>query len=250
MSTYDSRQQETGGTTEPSINSFRGKDGPDRHAREDALSPMEFERGAQSIYRMDGDYFQLECRFVWFVGGRLGLRSGEIVHMADDWLDRSEGTITIPRHQECDRGSDGGICGSCRQSAKQLVDVHGISLDEAESYMWGPKTESGAREIAYDATPRTQIAVEDYFDRFDEFQGSQTAINRRVEKIAEATGALDADELYPHALRATAASNLLANGLGLMPLKVHMGWATLDTVLTYADEDHAGTANSVRKALR
>lgn len=235
--------------SEPRIKSYRGDNSPERHAREDSLSQVEFERGCETIFRMDDDYFSLESRFIWFVAGRLGLRSGEIVHMKSSWIDRSERTITIPRYQPCDKGRDGGICGQCRQNAKQIVDIHGISIDEAEGYMWGPKTESGAREIVYDATPRTRIAVEDYFDRFGSFQASGTAVNRRVNKIAEMTDCLDPSDIYPHCLRATAASNLLASGLGLMNLKVHMGWAALDTVLTYADEDHVGTAQSVREAL-
>ncbi|SEO71160.1 hypothetical protein SAMN05216388_101774 [Halorientalis persicus] len=44
-------------------------------------------------------------------------------------------------------------------------------------------------------------------------------------------------------------ADLFADGLGLMDFKVHMGWSTLDTVLTYADEDYERTASSVRHAL-
>jgi len=249
MSSHSPRQHESGGATEPSIKKFRGDDGTDRHARQDALSRTEFERGVETCYRMGKDYMALECRFVWFVGGRLGLRAGEICHMRDSWIDRDACEIQIPRFQPCTKGRDGGICGHCRNAAKQLVDIHGISLDEAESYMWGPKTESGARDIAYDATTRTKLAVEDYFDRFDEFQASQTGVNRRVNRIAEETPALDVDDVDPHCLRATSATHLLANDLGLMDLKVHMGWSTLDTVLTYADEDYEGTATAVRTAL-
>lgn len=249
MSIDSSRQQESGGTTEPSIKSYRGEDGPDRHAREDALSQTEFERAVQATYRLDDDYFALESRFILFVCGRLGLRVGELVHLQESWVDRAAGTITIPRYQPCQRGRDGGICGHCRQHAKQLVDLHGIGLDEAESYMWGPKTEAGGREIAYDPTARIELAVEDYVERFDRFQTSQSGVGRRLKRVASAADVLDPDDVYAHCLRATAASNLLASGLGLMDLKVHMGWETLDTVLTYVDADHQGTAASVREAL-
>jgi len=39
--------------------------------------------------------------------------------------------IEIPLHDPCDQGKDGGLCGSCRQSVRQRVEYHDMTLGEA-----------------------------------------------------------------------------------------------------------------------
>ena len=71
----------------------------------------------------------------------------------------------------------------------------------------------GTLSRLYAVTPGAKLAVEDYFDPFDEFQASETAINRRVERICENAVGLAVGDTYPRALRASAAPYLVANGL-------------------------------------
>ena len=57
-----------------------------RHSREDAVDARTFEYLVESTYAMD-DYYGLQCRFILFAAGRLGMRAGEIAHMDESWID-------------------------------------------------------------------------------------------------------------------------------------------------------------------
>ena len=218
-----------------------------RNCKDDALSDREFERMVEATYRLDDDYVALECRMILFAAGRLGMRSGEIVHMRADWIDWRRDMITIPRHERCTKGRDGGICGACRQAARQMADYNAdLSLERAQSVMWKPKTSSAAREIPIDATTRAAIAIEEYFDRFDEFTVSQTGVNRRVEAMADVARGVDAEDVYPHALRSTAASFFAARDLNVTALKSMMGWSDFSTAVRYLEESGERTAIALR----
>lgn len=214
------------------------------HCREDALSDREFERLVEATHEMD-EYRGLEARFIVFAAARLGMRAGEIVHATADWVDWRREMVQIPRHESCDRGRDGGLCGSCRQAARQMVQYHDdLSLAAAEDLMWSPKTESSAREIPL-TTTRATIALEDYFERFDEFQISQTGVNRRVERAAELADGLDPADVYPHALRATCASFFAARGLNAVALKSLMGWSDFSVALKYIEDSGERTSQAL-----
>lgn len=222
-----------------------------RHSKEDALSDRQFERMVESTYKLDCDYFALECRFVLFAAGRLGMRGGEIAHMREEWIDWGRGMIVVPRHEPCTDGRDGGICGHCRQSAQQIVDHNPtVTTEEAEAAMWSPKTENAAREIPFDATTRAQLAVEEYFDRFDSFQASRGVVNRRVTRMAEQADGVDPETTYPHCLRATAASYFSARGLDAVALKSFFGWSEFSTALNYIEESGERTAVALRGIRR
>jgi len=101
------------------------------HSRELALTDREFElfvRGAQSI---DCDLRSQEAEFIAFVLGRLGLRPGELCHIDADWINLRRRMIEIPKHDPCDKGKDGGLCGSCKQAVRQKVEYAELSLEEA-----------------------------------------------------------------------------------------------------------------------
>ena len=218
-----------------------------RHSKEDALSDRQFERMYEATFRMDGDYHALESRMILFAAGRLGMRSGEICHLKEEWIDWRENMIRIPKHDRCTDGRDGGICGSCRQAAKQIVEHNdGVTLEQAESIMWRPKTEYAAREIPINVTARAAIVIEDYFERFDQFESSQTTINRRVDTTAEIAREVDPETTYPHALRATAGSYFAARNLGVVALKAFMGWKDFDVAIRYLQESGERTATALR----
>lgn len=217
------------------------------HCKEDALSDREFEHLVEATYNLDDDYFALECRFVVFAAGRLGLRAGEIAHMREDWIDWRRNMLVIPRHETCTGGRNGGLCGYCQRAAEQMADHNpGLSVAEAESLMWKPKTQNAAREVPIDATTRAAIAVERYFERFDAFQKSRVVVNRRVTRAAEQARDVDPETTYPHALRATAASYYAARGLNSIALKAMMGWASMSTSLNYIEESGERTAQALR----
>lgn len=297
------------------------------HSKELALSEREFELLLDGCRQIPCELRSLEAQFIAFAAGRLGLRSGEIVHIRAEWVDWREQMIRIPAYQPCTKGRDGGLCGSCRQSARQRVEYADVSLNrgrlavvedalgprlpgaiverlkaifevavysgladdvvddqlrhllvvsdavsdahidpmietldaaadehrrdnaltqaDAERLMWRPKTEAGARDIPFGWNPRVELVVERYFDRFDGFERSQTAINRRVHEALDLAPGLDRDTTTPHGLRATAATELASRGLGELALQNMLGWVSLSTARDYV----ASTPKNTRREL-
>jgi len=230
MSTYTSPAEKRSGT---------------RHTKEDAMSDREFQLLLEGAAKMR-DYYALQARFTILVAGRLGLRGGEIAHMKESWVDWRRNMIEIPRRESCKKGKDGGVCGYCRQQAKQMVDHDDdLTLAEATSRMWSPKTDSAAREVPFDFDPRTTLVVERFFDQFDEFPTSRQSVNRRVKKAAELAPEIDANEIYPHCLRATAATYHAGRGLDVLPLQALFGWADLSTAQNYIQKSGENTARAL-----
>jgi len=196
---------------------------------------------------MDDRYYGLQCQFVVLVAGRLGLRAGEIAHMTEDWIDWRRNLICIPRYEPCDSGRDGTICGTCTQHAQQRA-AHNpeLSLDNALEYSWAAKTAAASREVPFDADPRAELVVERFFDRHDGWPHSQQAVNRRVARAGREADSISADDIYPHCLRATAASDLAGKGLDVFSLKSMMGWAQLQTARCYVTSSGERTAQAIR----
>lgn len=215
-----------------------------RHSKDDALTDREFELFLEGCQRLD-EYYGLQARFVALVGGRLGLRSGEITHMRESWIDWRERTIDIPRHQPCEKGRGGGICGYCAAQAEQMAAHNDIPLDLAREQMWGAKTDMAARSVPFDFDARSELVIERFFERFDRWPLSRQAVNRRVERAAEAAAEIDADGVYPHALRATAATHHAGRGLDVLPLQQMMGWAQASTAECYVQR----SVENTRRAL-
>lgn len=219
-----------------------------RHSADDALEDRDFQLLLEATYELK-DYFALESRFIILVAGRLGLRAGEIVHMQESWIDWRRQMIEIPLHEPCEKGKDGGPCGYCRQLATQRLE-HNEDMTETEALRlaWSPKTQAGSRSIPFDFHPRAEIVVERYFDRFDSFQTSKSGINRRLNKAVEYVDELDESELYPHCLRATAASYHASRGLDAISLQSLMGWADLSTAHRYVRRSGDRTRRALQAA--
>lgn len=215
------------------------------HSKEDALTEREFELLFEGSQRMS-DYQGTEARFVVLVAGRLGLRAGELAHLEEDWVNRREKMIEIPGHIECTKGKDGGRCGYCTQQIKQCVEYNDLEWSEVAPHWWRPKTEAGIRGVPYDFEPRAELAIERFFDEFDRFERSYTAVRRRVKRAAECAPEIKADDVYCHALRATAATYHVGRGLQAHPLASLMGWANLSTAEAYIARSDENTRRAVR----
>lgn len=229
---------------DPETIPFRARDGPQR-SREYALDNREFEQLLEATYSLD-DYYALQARFVVLVGGRMGLRPGEIVHLCEDWIDWREQRIEIPAHQPCDKGRNGGVCGYCRQLAEQRVAYNDdVDLEQALQARWHAKTENAIRSVPFDFDPRCELVMERFFDRFEEFPVSKTGLNRRLDRALEAADELDVDDCRPNGLRATAASYHSGLGLDHTTLKSLMGWAQFSTATNYVE----GSGERTQRAL-
>jgi integrase len=223
-----------------------------RHSKEDALNEREFElllEGAQLLSQSDY-YYDADPEMTIYTLGRLGLRRSELAHLREDWIDFRQQMISIPSHEPCTLGRDSGPCGDCIQAAKQRVKFSDGELDIADAlrWMWAPKTEAGAREVYFGHDTRAQMFLERYFnsDEYNRYQASGTAINRRVHKAAGLAPELDSAAVYPHALRATAATNMIATqDLDVYQLCQVMGWERLATAETYISRNSQKTARQL-----
>lgn len=238
----------------------------EQHARDHAPSEREFEyllEGAREIE----DYRSLEAEFVLFVCGRLGLRAGELCHMQEAWVDWEESRIEIPSLERCS-------CSYCVQKAQQKADVRNenalddryaacgenevaepgrsvasmqlASAADLMPTMWSPKTDAAEREVPYDWNTRVKIVLERFFDREDEWPLSRQVVNRRVTLAAEHAPHMDPDEIFPHALKAGAASHQAAKGLEVIHMKSLFGWSCFSTGLLYIQK----SPQNLQRALR
>lgn len=83
----------------------------------------------------------------------------------------------------------------------------------------------------FDFHPRVSLLVDEFFDRWDAWPLSSQAVNRRLSAAFEESKL--EEKVYPHALRATAASYHAARGLAVIPLQSLMGWAQVSTAHNY-----------------
>jgi integrase len=211
-----------------------------RHSRQDALNDEEFQRLVDATDKLE-EPFHSECLFILVAGGRLGMRAGEISHSRSSWVDRERKQIEIPRHEPCS-------CGYCRDQAEQAVEYRPEkSLQGEMKDRWKPKTPTSARAIPYDFDDFVEAVVEAFFDRFDEFPHARVSVNRRVDRVAEAAG-MDPYDIYPHALRATAATYHAYGGISAPLLQSLMGWSTLSTAQKYIRLSGSATADALRSA--
>ena len=246
MSTTDANQDSSTDTIDP----FSGGSGV-RNCKEDALSDREFELLLEATQTLDG-YQATEAKWSILATGRLGMRVGELIHMQRDWIDWSAKRIDIPRHEPCRKGRNGGICGYCRQHADQQAETDGNDVDEerAIKIRWKPKTAAAARSIPFDFDVRAEIAIEEYFDDRTQYSGSHSAVHRRISKVADRVDELDSDDVYPHALRATAASYHSARDIEAGTLQSLMGWKEITTATVYLQSSGERTQQSINAAHR
>lgn len=162
------------------------------------------------------------------------------------WVDWDDQMIEIPRQQDCDKGRDRDVCGHCYGAAKQMRDAHDdVSLDDALSVQWAAKTDNAARKVYYGWCPRAEIVLERFFETYDRWPVCHTSLARRVDRATEYAPGFDPERMYPHALRATAATFQASRGLGILELKQMMGWACVSTARHYIAESPVNTARAL-----
>ena len=219
-----------------------------RHSKENALSPIQFESLIEQTYQLKR-FWDVETRLILYLAGRLGMRRGEISHLEEEWIDWRQERILIPAHSPCDRGKDGGMCGTCRQQAEQMADHNDdVTLEEAMATRWSPKTDAAARAIPFGWSPRVRIALEEFFDEFDRWMFSASVITRRLDRVVEKSDRVD--YCHPHALRATAASHHAGRGIDRFSMCALLGWSTLDVAERYVQASADNLDHTLRHAHR
>ena len=209
-----------------------------RHTHEDVLTDRQFEQLLEACSDLPEPH-DFEARFICLVAGRLGLRAGEISHFQTSWVNWNRRTIRIPQHEPCQ-------CGYCRRQARQEA-VHNDNLTVADAITsrWHPKTVASARLVPFDLSLRLELCFERFADRYDEFPHSRSTINRRVQSAADKANI--AGRVYPHCLRATAASYHAYKGVAPVPLQALMGWSDPATAQKYIRISGTATADALRR---
>lgn len=181
----------------------------------------------------------VEARFICLAGGRLSLRAGEIAHFRTSWIDWDRKLIQIPQHESCQ-------CGYCQRQARQEASHNDqFTEEDALASRWHPKTVSSARSIPFDLTLRIELCIERFANRYDGFPRSRSTVNRRVTEAAEQAELTG--RIYPHCLRATAASHHAYKGVAPVPLQALMGWSDLATAQKYIWISGPATVDALRQ---
>jgi len=131
--------------------------------------------------------------------GEAGLRAGEVAHTKKNWIDFQRKQIRIP-------SKDGN---------------------------WTPKTKKGARTIPFTHNPCLETLLSKYFTIHEEIGVSRQTIHTIIKQ--RATTASIPHNVYPHALRSTAAQRYANAGLSAQSIRNIMGWALLATAEAYIE---------------
>lgn len=248
-----------------------------RYSRDDALTEREFVLLLESTNKLKPQK-QIETKFILMAAGRLGLRGGEIAHIDQSWVNESEKMIRVPKHHDCTGGTNSGeVCGYCRNRIRDYLQTHNVTFEEAmgnveeefdgisheakveiaeqrveenltiddvKNEWWQPKTAAAVRSIPYDFDVRLQLTVERFFDKYNSFAKSKATLNRRVDTVAE-KAPID-KSVYPHSLRATAATTHASRNVSPYALMSIMGWRDMDTARTYISASDESAAIEVR----
>lgn len=219
-----------------------------RYSREDVLSEREL------VLLLDGARnlsppMDFEARFVLFAAGVLGMRAGEIAHFNTNWIHWPDRMVKIPEYDRCTKGTDGGICGYCRSRVEDyLTNNPDTTAEEAEAMRWEPKTPNSVRSIPFDFDVRLELCIEEFDRRYDEFPKSRATVNRRInDAVAEAEVS---GRIYPHSLRATAATLHASRGVSPYALMSVMGWVDMETARTYIRASDESAARELRSKHR
>ena len=165
----------------------------------------------QDIDALFGGCLDLEDRIILILTTRLGMRAEEATHMQASWIERD--VIRIPPYQPC-------RCSDCRRPKKKKPGGN-----------WYAKTERSVRDLAIGDSIAGDITQ--YFS--EHLQGlcmTRQALWQRVKRIARR--AKMGNRVFPHALRATAATTFIRKGMTNPAVLCNtMGWDRLSTAERY-----------------
>jgi len=190
----------------------------------DVLTIEQYRELLRKAARIDDRVESISIFFFLVAMGRLGMRVGEVIHMRQSWYKEDRGVISIPPHSNCD-------CGLCKHYAESYADEHGLDVDEVLKEYW--KVKDGSDRDVKVPTERDREIIELYFEEVPYTEVSYSTVNRRLKKIAEIVGEPETHRMYPHMLRATAATHLAHSGFLPYALDVQFGWSDENTKTKY-----------------
>jgi integrase len=181
-------------------------------SKEDVLSPQEL---TMLLSVCDS----VQDKFIVYTLAFGGLRVSELKHLRRSWVNFEENTITIPTRQYCQ-------CNECN-----FIDPKGKRKPKAG--IWKPKTKKGARTILIH--PVLVPIMSEFLASNEEIGLTRQRIWQRVKELALQAHIFR--NLYPHCLRATAATNLAYEGISAASLQYDFGWERLSSAEAYVKSD-------------
>lgn len=149
---------------------------------------------------------------------------------------------------EASPGTEWDLWEGLTTEAEAIVSEQDLTLEQARSQMWKPKTDAAARSVPFDWRARVEIAVERFFEEWDGWPLSQSALNRRVNRALREADELDEDTTHCHGLRATAATHHAGRGVSTLTLQSLMGWAQASTARAYVRASPDNTQRELHQA--
>jgi integrase len=211
-------------------------------ARESAPTRREFKKMLDGIEQDMTGEIAIQCKFILYSIGELGLRAAEVVHMKKDWVDLHKNLIDIPEWEYCE-------CGYCKQQAEQAANKNtDVTYEEAIRDRWKPEQPSAIREVPFGYNQDIVELYKLFFDFYEEYPRSRSSINRRVDRIVEASGiGRDKSSINPQTLRSAAATYHADNGMHPESLADFMGWASAETALKHMRRSSNGLQNELNR---
>lgn len=148
---------------------------------DEALRQTSFRRLYLGALQIDDSERRLKACYIILLAGRLGLRTGEIQHVREAWIDWKRGEIAIPRHDPC-------ACTNCWVRAKQkAANNKEKAIEEIEEIVEEEfETEDNPSEIAemYFQEDEVEKKIEEELaEKLEEDNINETQDNRTAEEI-------------------------------------------------------------------
>lgn len=203
---------------------FKGAppDKPRRHSREHALEAPNREKLIRACKKPEERLTVVCCMYG-------GLRANELAHMRadtesgdprDNWVRFQQGVIVVPETMHCDKHPE---CRERTRSIAKRVDGETTLVKKAFKNTWMPKTDWGARTIPFTWNPIFKEVVTSYFTMHTEYGATRQTVYNIVRRVADRAGIPSL--VYPHALRATAATMLADKNVSDTKMRDYMGWS-------------------------
>jgi len=185
-----------------------------------------FNKLVEAAERTDKVY---ENKFLLYLAGELGFRSGEIAHIKLSWFNFDEGVIYIPPHEPCN-------CAYCSYCAKKRTKNPNLTPQEVRNIYWQPKTDAGRRVVPYklkDDVPEVLERVIKKYGRYPRVVKTSEYNIHRLVKLAGGIQSAFGKNIYLHGLRAYAVTQYAYADFSLWDICNVMGWKDIKTASKY-----------------
>jgi len=186
---------------------------PKIHSKENVLSERELKELLNFAEDISDELFIT-------LAGYEGMRIGEIAHMESSWVNFQDRYIDIPATKKCD-------CCDCKAYRDGV---------------WSPKTQYGVRKIPI----RVEAidVIERYFRAYRRVGCSRQTIFNHIKAVAKKTTITK--RVYPHSLRATAATSWGEMGVSAPTLCYIMGWNDIEIANNYVKSTEESALQEIR----